>query len=235
MRYFYTPDVTKGSYVLPKEESKHCVKVLRMSEGDQMVLLDGKGGKYVVEISLASPKSCVVTVLDFEQENADFPYNLTIAFAPTKNIARVEWASEKITEIGISRVAPLLCEHSERKVIKQDRLSKVVVSAMKQSRKLFYPQVDELISFSSFVESCSSGDRYIAHCYDSVDKMPLKSFSFNDRDVTILVGPEGDFSEKEVEFAKSRGFKEISLGNSRLRTETAVVAAVHTVNLLADI
>ncbi|MBE9487829.1 MAG: 16S rRNA (uracil(1498)-N(3))-methyltransferase [Bacteroidetes bacterium] len=235
MRLFYCPDIEdKVVYTLPKEESGHCVRVLRKKNGDTIDVIDGKGGLYKATIIDNSSNKCVVQPLLVKKVESQLPYNCHIAIAPTKNIDRVEWFLEKATEIGISEVSFLLCDHSERKVIKFERAEKVVISAVKQSLKMYVPKLHDLSSFKDFINQ-DFGDmpRYIAHCDDSFERVPLKSVV--GADSLILIGPEGDFSPEEVKLALQKGFISISLGDSRLRTETAALYAVSIVSILSSI
>lgn len=230
MQIFYIPDVNGDVICLTPEESKHAVKVLRLSDGDTIQVVDGKGGFYQAEIVDAHQKSCTLKILETQKEFGKKNFHLHIAIAPTKNIDRFEWFLEKCTEIGIDEITPLLSEHSERKIIKPERLEKILVSAMKQSVKAYLPKLSELTAFSDIINTDFSGKKYIAHCNDG-DKMHLKNKVGSSENVLILIGPEGDFSPEEVEQAKACGFEEISLGDARLRTETAGVVACHIVNL----
>lgn len=227
---FFTPDILSNPE-LPFEEGQHCIKVLRKKEGDEIFLTDGKGCFYDAAIIQANPKHCIVNIINTIQQSKGWNFNLRIAFAPTKNIDRIEWFAEKATEIGIDRFSPLLCQHSERKEIKAQRIEKILISAMKQSQKALLPQLDDMISFSEFIRQEFDGQKFIAHCY-SQEKSLLKDVYQKGKDALILIGPEGDFSEKEVEEALDKGFKPISLGESRLRTETAALVACHTMHLL---
>lgn len=240
MNIFFTPDITGNQYTLTEEESKHCIRVLRHSKGDMLTLVDGVGGWYLAEIIDANPKRCLVTVtekkVNFEKRN----YHLHIAIAPTKNIERMEWFLEKATEIGIDEITPLLCEHSERKQIKTDRLEKVMVSAMKQSLKAYLPKLNNLTTFDSFVKEYNAVDhlakpnfRFIAHCSEG-EKMNLFEAAKPSTSVLVLIGPEGDFSPTEIQTAMKNGFREISLGKSRLRTETAGIVTVQLINFLNE-
>lgn len=233
MQLFYIPDITGDSATLNETESKHAVKVLRMSEGTRVRIVDGKGGFYKAEISDAHPKKCRLSVLEVHKESRRKNYRLHIAIAPTKNIARFEWFLEKATEIGIDEITPLSSEHSERKTIKSDRLEKILVSAMKQSQKAFLPQLNKLVSFNDFIQNFSENEKFIAHC-NIGEKPRLKNVLKKGENVLILIGPEGDFSVDEVAAAKETGFREISLGDERLRTETAGIVACHTVNLVLE-
>ncbi len=230
MQLFYIPNISSNEVILDETESKHAVRVLRLAPGDVVQLIDGSGGFYDAEITDANPKKCkltiVKTICDFGKKN----FRLHMAVAPTKNIDRFEWFLEKATEIGVDEITPLLCEHSERKVIKSDRLEKILVSAMKQSVKAYLPKLNEMVSLSDFITNCTTENRYIAHCYEG-EKPHLKDVMEENQDAVILIGPEGDFSPEEVNLAKNNGFFEVSLGTARLRTETAAVVACHIVNL----
>lgn len=227
---FFTPDI-QTNVELPIEEAQHCVRVLRKKEGDEILLTDGKGAFYDAEIIQAHPKHCIVNILNVISQSKPWAFDLQIAFAPTKNMDRTEWFAEKATEIGIDRLSPLLCAHSERKEIKNTRIEKILVSAMKQSQKAYLPLLDDMSTFRSFVKQDFKGDKYIAHCYDG-EKQLLKDIYPKGNPALILIGPEGDFSEEEVALAVDCGFRSISLGNSRLRTETAALVACHTIHVL---
>jgi len=233
MQVFYTPQIKKITYQLTEEESKHAVKVLRLEAGDEICMIDGVGGLYYGIIDEPNPKKCIIRVIEKIEQYNRRNYRLHIAIAPTKSIERFEWFLEKATEIGIDEITPLLCQRSERKVLKADRLNKIVLSAMKQSVKAYMPKLNKLTKFSEFINSDSFEGAYIAHCED-VAKPSFKSKISKNKDITILIGPEGDFSPTEIEQAKTKGFEEIHLGKSRLRTETAGIVACHTVNLLKD-
>jgi len=227
---FFTPDIL-SNVELPVEEALHCIKVLRKKEGDEILLTDGKGFFYDAEIMQANPKHCIVNILNTIEQPKGWDFNLQIAFAPTKNIDRIEWFAEKATEIGIDRLSPILCQHSERKEIKTQRIEKILISAMKQSQKALLPQLDDIQSFSKFIKQEYDGQKFIAHCYPQ-EKVLLKDIYKKGGNALILIGPEGDFSEEEVKMATDSGFKPISLGDSRLRTETAALVACHTLHVL---
>lgn len=227
---FYAPDILSNP-VLSEEESAHCVRVLRKKEGDEILITDGKGHFFDAEITLAHSKKCEVSIVETKDTAKQWNNFVHIAFAPTKNLDRIEWFAEKATEIGIDRITPLKCRYSERKEIKLPRIQKILVSAMKQSQKAYLPVLDEMIPFSDFVKQPFEGQKFIAHCYEG-DKKLLKSLYTQDVDVLILIGPEGDFSEQEVEEALKNGFQPISLGDSRLRTETAALVACNTIQIL---
>ena len=233
MHIFYTPDISGKTYTLDETESKHCVRVLRLEKGDEITLVDGKGGWFSAEIADPNPKRCVVNVIKSELNFGKREYQIHIAIAPTKNMDRIEWFLEKATEIGIDRVTPLLCRFSERKEVKLDRLEKVMISAMKQSLKAYLPQLDELTKFSDFIHQPFDGQKFIAHCEEQHREL-LKNVLKPGENYLILIGPEGDFSPEEIELAINAGFLPVSLGNSRLRTETAGVVACHTFNLLNE-
>lgn len=196
-------------------------------------LIDGKGGFYTAKIVEPNSKKCTVEIVETKKEYEKRNHRLHIAIAPTKNNDRLEWFLEKATEIGIDEITPIVCEHSERKVIKPERLEKILVSAMKQSIKAYKPQLNDLVRYTDFIKRPFAGEKFIAHCEDD-NKSYLKNKYTVGRDVLILIGPEGDFSRQEIDEARQNNFTEISLGNSRLRTETAGVVACHTINLFNE-
>lgn len=227
---FYTPQIST-SLELPEEEAKHCIRVLRKSEGDEILLTDGKGYFYDAKIVEANPKHCYVEIVNKIETSKGWNFNLQIAFAPTKNIDRIEWFAEKATEIGVDRFSPILCRHSERKEIKAQRIEKILISAMKQSQKALLPELDEMEPFAKFIKQDFDGQKYIAHCYPQ-EKVLLKDIYKKGDNALIIIGPEGDFSEDEIKEAIANGFQPISLGESRLRTETAALVACHTIHVL---
>jgi len=231
MHLFYTTDLQHQIHILSEEESKHCTRVLRLSEGNTLFLTDGIGSFCEGMIKNANSKACVIEIISRIQEYGKRGFGLNIAIAPTKNIDRLEWFLEKVTEIGIDQVIPLICRYSERKEIKPDRLEKVIVSAMKQSQKAYLPELSPIQHFKDFIYKPFSGDKFIAHCING-EKPLLRNLVKQGGNNLILIGPEGDFSAEEVEIAISQGFIPVSLGDSRLRTETAGVVACHTVNLI---
>ncbi len=233
MHIFYTPNITSDEYLLNEQESKHASKVLRLKTGDEVLLIDGKGTKYVAVISGNAGKRTMVRVQSKESYENRSNHYLHIAIAPTKNMDRLEWFLEKATEIGVDEITPLLCHNSERKVIKEDRLERVVLAAMKQSVKAYKPKLNSLTKFSDFVKSAGLDGKFIAHCYDQ-EKTPLKTACLNSAASLVMIGPEGDFSLEEVALAEANGFQAVELGKERLRTETAGVVACHTVNLMTD-
>lgn len=233
MQVFYTPKIKKITYQLTEEESKHAIKVLRLEAGDEICMIDGVGGLYYGIIDDPNPKKCIIRVIEKIEQYNRKNYTLHIAIAPTKNIDRFEWFLEKATEIGIDEITPLLCQRSERKTIKFDRLEKILLSAMKQSVKAYKPKLNELTNFNDFIANNISGTCLIAHCGEN-PKPALKSKISNKKNITILIGPEGDFTQQEIDQALNAGVEEIHLGKSRLRTETAGIVACNTVNVLND-
>ena len=219
----------ESEIVLSKEESKHATKVLRKKEGDILNFTDGKGGFYRAEITVADTKKCRLQIINSEQKPKQHNYNLHIAIAPTKNMDRFEWFLEKATEIGIDEITPIICDHSERKVLKTERCNRILLSAIKQSLKLHLPKLNEAIPLKDFLKQDFKGNKYIAHCEDG-EKIELRTENKAEK-TTILIGPEGDFSTNEIEIALQNQFKAVSLGKSRLRTETAGLVAVHTINI----
>jgi len=226
---FYAPDIS-GSlhYTLNEEESAHAIRVLRLNTDDEVILVDGRGGYYRAKIVETHHKYCVVAILEYQTEFGKSPYRLHIGIAPTKNIDRFEWFVEKATEIGIDEITPLLCERSERKQVNTERLQRVMIAAMKQSEKAYLPQLNEIMPFEKWLQTSKYTHCYIAHCNEG-ERHTLKTAYQAGWDAVIAIGPEGDFSMREVEQAIDEGFKGITLGTSRLRTETAGVVACHSV------
>ena len=231
MHIFYAHDINTNIYSLNEDESKHCSTVLRLSVDDLVYLTDGKGCLYKTKIIDNSKKKCIVKIIDIITEYEKRDYYLHIAISPTKNIERFEWFLEKVTEIGIDEITPILSNRSERKVIKIQRLNKVIISAMKQSKKAYHPILNPLTKFEYFVKSRIKGKKFIAHCMKT-KKESLKKLYTSKQNALILIGPEGDFSPEEIALAKQNNFLEISLGTSFLRTETAGIIACHTINFL---
>lgn len=234
MNLFYTPDIEGDYYTLNPEESKHCIRVLRFTAGEPVALVDGRGNWYNGIIDRPDAKGCGVRITEQIGRYSERPFHLHLAIAPTKNIDRIEWMLEKCTEIGIDEITLLNTEHSERKVVKEERLEKVIIAAMKQSLKAYLPRLNPMMDFRKFISSCTETQKLIAHCH-SRDKKRLDDIYRPGQDVVILIGPEGDFSETEVSLATGAGFTPITLGNSRLRTETAGIVACHSVNFINKI
>lgn len=218
---------------LTEEESHHAIRVLRLKLGDLITLIDGKGTTAVGEITELSKKSLAYKIIDSRFESSLSP-EIHIAIAPTKSNDRFEFFLEKVTELGVSSITPLQCSNSERKNIKLDRFEKIVMSAVKQSGNLYLPKVYDLTKFTDFVSSTDDDTHYfIAHCEDDNLKQELKDNLGNHKKICILIGPEGDFTTEEIILAKTNNFKPVSLGKSRLRTETAGIIACHTVRLIS--
>lgn len=237
MQLFYNPDITADAAeaTFPKDESKHIVKVLRKKTGELLDITNGSGNFFKAEISAASPSKCTVKILEVTTEKS-LPYHLHLAVAPTKLNDRFEWFLEKATEIGISEISPIICDHSERKVIKEERYERILQSAMKQSLKAFIPKLNPAVTFSEFItkQTKFTGDRFIAHC-EETNRFSLKQKLQPKQDILILIGPEGDFSTSEIEKAIEAGYAPVMLGESRLRTETAAVVATHSVAFVNEV
>jgi 16S rRNA (uracil1498-N3)-methyltransferase len=228
MQLFYLEN-PNDEIILSAEESKHATKVLRKKEGEILNFTDGKGYLYKAVITVADTRKCRLQVVSSEQKEKQHNYHLHIAIAPTKNMDRFEWFLEKATEIGIDEITPIICSRSERKVIKTERCNRILLSAMKQSLKFHLPKLNEAISLNDFIKQDFEGTKYIAHCEEG-NKTELKEKKKEKRTL-ILIGPEGDFSPTEIEMALQNQFKAVSLGTSRLRTETAGIIAAHTINI----
>tara|TARA_B100000900_G_scaffold228417_1_gene193919 strand:- start:6512 stop:7201 length:690 start_codon:yes stop_codon:yes gene_type:complete len=229
MQLFYFENI-KDEFTLIKEESNHVIKVLRKKQGDSLFFTDGKGNKYTVKISSINKKSCSVVIIDKKKQDKLHKGHLHIAIAPTKNISRYEWFLEKSTELGIDEITPIICSNSERKVINHKRCNKIIISAMKQSIKYHLPKLNEITTFKQFIEKNIQESKYIAHCHEG-NKLTFHKLKRSDI-TTILIGPEGDFSKEEIDLAINDNFKSITLGKSRLRTETAGVTSVLINNII---
>jgi 16S rRNA (uracil1498-N3)-methyltransferase len=229
MQLFYNPDIKSNdtSFIFDKEESRHIVKVLRKKDGDTILITNGSGYLFTSEIIFASDRKCEVKITN-EQFFDPSQYYLHLAVAPTKMNDRYEWFLEKATEIGIHEITPLLCDHSERTAFKAERFDKILQAAMKQSLQYYMPKLNEPVPFSAFVNGAREGMLFIAHC-EETDKKLLKTALEPKQKITVLIGPEGDFSTKEIHLALDKKFVPVSLGNTRLRTETAAVVAAHSV------
>ncbi|NNK82629.1 MAG: 16S rRNA (uracil(1498)-N(3))-methyltransferase, partial [Flavobacteriaceae bacterium] len=229
MQLFYNQHINQYTkeFSFSKEESKHISKVLRKREGDTLYITNGHGWLFTAQITSADFKHCSAIILNskFHEKHS---YNLHLVVAPTKLNDRYEWFLEKATEIGIDSITPIICDHSERKVIKKGRFEKIVLSAMKQSLQYHLPKLNDAITFKKFIQKDFSGKRFIAHC-EELDRKSLKQELKPNTEITILIGPEGDFSVKEIEMALSHNFIPVTLGNTRLRTETAAIVACHSV------
>lgn len=227
VRYFYVPDAD-SQHELPSDEATHALRVLRLKEGDEIFLQDGKGSFFRAIISITNAKHCFYEIVETLPQQRPWQRHIHLAIAPTKNIDRMEWLAEKATEVGFDDLSFLDCQFSERRQLRDDRIEKIVIAAMKQSRKAWKPQVNPLQSFKSFINTPRSGRLFIAHCYEEIERKELfqELSAAPAVDVTILVGPEGDFSLDEVRQAIANGYESVSLGSSRLRTETAGLVAV---------
>ena len=233
MQLFYTPDLKPENphYFLSEEESKHCIRVLRLIVNDAVQLVDGRGGLYNAVITDAHPKRTILKITSAIQSFNKRNHYLHIAFAPTKNIERTEWFLEKATEIGVDEISPIICHRSERKEVKVDRLNKIITSAIKQSIKAYHPILNEAITFNQLLAKPFTGQKFIAHC-EKMDKTQLQREITRYGRYLILIGPEGDFTPNEIDMALKNDFKAITLGESRLRTETAALEACFEANFL---
>ena len=233
VRFFYAPDAATSTE-LPQEEAMHALRVLRLKSGDEMMLMDGKGSFYRAEVTLAHTHHCCYEIKESLPQQPQWKGRAHLAIAPTKLMDRIEWMTEKAVEIGIDELSFLNCQFSERRVVKVPRIDKIVVSAVKQSRKAWKPKVNEIVSFTDFIAQPHEGRKYIAHCYDEIPRTylyeELQKPSDTD-DALVLVGPEGDFSIDEVKKAVANGYQSVHLGESRLRTETAGLAAIMMMQL----
>lgn len=231
MIQFLAPDIS-DKLTLPEGESAHCVRVLRHQAGDIINVTDGKGFRYYCRIIDAHAKHTSVAILEKYEIPKPWEFDIALAIAPTKNIDRMEWLVEKLTEIGIDKIVPLRCHHSERKEIKPERLDKIAVSAMKQSLKSLLPVITTMTPLTQFVKSCQADQKYIAYCDPTIERKLLSRIVKPGKSVAILIGPEGDFSPEEVSLAMGHGFVPVSLGDCRLRTETAALCAVQTIHVI---
>ena len=239
VRYFFVPEPDAGE--LPSEETQHAVRVLRLGAGDELVLVDGRGILYDAVVTEVTNHRCRFNILRSHVQDPEWHGHIHLAIAPTKNMDRVEWFVEKATEIGVDRISLLNSQFAERSVVKTERLERVAVAAMKQSHKAWKPVIDEMETFKSFIRRPDlPAQRFIAHCYDMADvtagdssseKLFLGDVLRRNEDALVMIGPEGDFSVDEVRAAEVASFRSISLGTSRLRTETAALVAVHLMRL----
>ena len=233
IRFFYVPEAAQQEE-LPQDEALHALRVLRLKGGDELFLMDGVGSFYRAQVTMAASHHCYYEILEEMPQERQWKGHFHLAIAPTKMIDRIEWMVEKATEVGVDELSFLNCQFSERKQVRTDRLEKIVVSAVKQSHKAWKPVINEMISFKQFIEQPREGRKYIAHCYEEVPRKNLFDElckPLDTSDVTVLVGPEGDFSIDEVKLAVAAGYESIDLGKSRLRTETAGLSAVMMMQL----
>jgi 16S rRNA (uracil1498-N3)-methyltransferase len=231
MHLFYAPEMKNNIHPLSEEESRHIVKVLRLQKGDHLHLTDGRGGLYRARLIDDHIRRCRVEVEAHEKEYGKRPYYLHIAIAPTKNIKRFEWFLEKATEIGVDEITPLHCFHSERRRLKTDRMERILIAAMKQSLKTYLPKINEMTPFDDLTGHSGHPQQFIA-CLEEGAAQPLKDLCRPGEDALVVIGPEGDFSTRETEYAKEKAFQPVTLGKSRLRTETAGIVSCHTINML---
>ena len=232
MIQFYAPDIFQ-TLTLPESDSQHCVRVLRKHEGDVVEVIDGRGTRYTCRIVEAHAKRTRVEIIGSERIKPYWSGKITIAVAPTKHLDRMEWLVEKLTEIGVDRIIPLLCARSERKDIKQQRLEKIAVSAMKQSLKTVCPDVSEMTTWKNFLNNLENdAQKFVAHCIDEMPRMLLSKEVSAGQNIVIAIGPEGDFTPDEIDAALQAGFKPVSLGEARLRTETAALMACQTIHVV---
>ena len=233
VRFFYTPEPEAGQ--LPTDEAQHALRVLRLQMGDEIHLMDGTGGFYRAVITEATGHHCRYRIEEREPQQPEWTGMIHLAVAPTKNMDRMEWLAEKATEVGLDRLSLLDCRFSERRVVKTDRLDKILIAAMKQSHKAWKPVLDEMTPFQRFIQRADlPAQRFIAHCYTDLNQEPapfLLDILQPQTPALVLIGPEGDFSIDEVRAAEAAGFRSVSLGTSRLRTETAALVAVHLMRL----
>lgn len=232
-RYFYVPGAAEQKE-LPSDEAMHATRVLRLKEGDEIFLMDGEGSFFKAQITVAATHHCYYEILERQPQEPQWEGHLHLAIAPTKMIERMEWLVEKATEVGVDEISFLNCAFSERKIVKLPRLDKIAVSAVKQSHKAWKPVLNDMETFKAFMENPRPGRKYIAHCYEEVPRVNLFDElrkPSEEKDVTVLIGPEGDFSIDEVKLAVANGYQSVDLGKSRLRTETAGLAAVMMMQL----
>lgn len=231
MEYFYAPGAAVGLPELPEEEAAHCFRVMRKKRGDEIALLDGKGGRYRAEIKEISKRGCSFSVLEKSVDNPP-QFKIGIAIAPTKNASRFEWFLEKATELGVDRIFPIVCRRSERRKWKAERWERILIAAMKQSGRSFLPHLEEQLKFEqALLQNTNSPQRYIAHCEGPL-KTNLEKLAKAGLESVVFIGPEGDFHPDEIALALKSDFEEVSLGETRLRTETAGIAAVHILQLI---
>lgn len=233
VRFFYVPDAAQVNE-LPADEAMHAMRVLRLKGGDELFLMDGVGNFYRAQVTIAATHHCYYEILEVLPQERQWKGHFHLAIAPTKMMDRMEWMVEKATEVGVDEISFLNCAFSERRVVKNPRIEKIIVSAMKQSHKAWKPVLNDMSTFAHFIEQPRSGVKYIAHCYDEIPRVNLFDElrkTPDETEMTVLIGPEGDFSIDEVRQAVDHGYQSVSLGTSRLRTETAGLAAVMMMQL----
>ncbi|OIP05657.1 MAG: 16S rRNA (uracil(1498)-N(3))-methyltransferase [Bacteroidetes bacterium CG2_30_32_10] len=232
MHLFYATEISSDFFTLAEEEARHCLKVLRLKKNDTIYLTDGLGNLFTALVDSITLKECVVRITDIQREEKQKAI-IHLAVSPTKNIDRFEWFLEKATEIGIDVITPIICERSERQIIKPERLNKILISALKQSLKTYLPELRAITPFDKLITSANEQTKLIAHCLEN-DKKNIKELYIKGNSVLIIIGPEGDFSEGEIKKAIHLGFNPVTLGKSRLRTETAAIVACHSLNFINE-
>jgi 16S rRNA (uracil1498-N3)-methyltransferase len=232
MQIFYAPDISGNAYTLDEKESGHCIRVLRMKSGTPVQLIDGKGNLYDAVIVNPDPRKCGIEITGVKREFEKRNYRLHMAISPLKNYERFEWFIEKSVEIGIDEITPVICSNTEKPGIKRERINNLIISAMKQSLKSTLTILNEPCGFNDFIKNTTSGKRLIAHCYNEEARSRIGDIYSKGSDAVVMVGPEGDFSKAEVQAAVKNGFQPVHLGQSRLRSETAGIAACYSIYYL---
>lgn len=232
MHRFYIPEINGDTCVLSEEESKHCIRVLRLLQNDVIEITDGKGSRFKAVIENANPKACLVRITE-HQKDAPPPWELILAIAPTKNMARMEWLIEKLTEIGFTKLIPIECHNSERTVLKTERLKKIALEALKQSGRVYLPEIEELITFKGLLNTYQAfaGQKFIPHC-NNTERQTFSSIYKKGQNALVLIGPEGDFTAEEVELAIKQGYIPVTLSENTLRSETAALVAAISLKTL---
>lgn len=232
MHLFYAPEINSDYFALNEEEARHCLKVLRLKINDRVHLTDGKGSLFTGIVDYIAPKECNIRIIETVKEKEKKPL-IHIAVSPTKSMDRFEWFLEKATEIGVDVITPLICERTERQNLKPDRLNKIIISALKQSYRTWLPELKPAATFDKLIGSADEEIKLIAHCAEN-EKKSIKELYKKEKSVIIFIGPEGDFSETEIVKAINLGFTSVTLGESRLRTETAAIVACHSINFINE-
>ena len=233
MIQFYSPDIAQ-TLRLPESDSKHCIRVLRMHCGDIVRVVDGLGHRYECRIVDDNPHSVAIEILSCEDVRPVWSFNLTVMVAPTKNMDRMEWLVEKLVEVGVNRIVPVRCRFSERKEIKRERLEKIAVSAMKQSLKATLPEITEMMPLRQAIESFGASQKFVGYCDDGTERELLARCYTPDSDVIVLIGPEGDFSADEIDMVRRDCYVPVTMGDNRLRTETAALVAAATCHVISQ-
>lgn len=234
MIQFYAPEIAT-TLQLPESDSKHAVRVLRMTDGDIISVIDGKGHLYRCRLVDAHPKHASVEIVDVEDKPLPWKQNITVAVAPTKHLDRMEWLVEKMTEVGVNRIIPLLTQRSERRELKVERLEKIAVSAMKQSLKAMLPEIMSMTPINEVITMQPHAQRFVAYCDPAIERIDFAKSYQPERDTLIMIGPEGDFTPTEIERTLAEGFRAVTLGENRLRTETAALYALSACHIIDDL